>query len=82
MKKTNHNPENDILGALLGAAILGSIAEEAKKAEQTPDTEATPVAEPNENMERAKALREQYEAFIEVGFNEEQATAFIAALLH
>lgn len=65
--------ENDILGALLGAAIMGGLADQAKKPEPEP--------KPNEDMERAKMLRSQYEAFIEVGFTEEQATQFVAAIL-
>ena len=72
MKKIHANAD-DVLGAILGAAILGAAAEQA---------EATEQSKPDENLERAQALRKQYEAFIEVGFTEDQATAFIAALLN
>ena len=64
--------KNDVLDAILAAAILGGIAEEAKKDEPAKDKGA---------MERAKLLREQYDAFLDVGFTEEQATMFAASLL-
>lgn len=72
MQKNNKN--EDFLNAILGAAIMASAAEQAKK----PEGET----EKDENMDRAQHLREQYDAFLAVGFTEEQATAFIAALLH
>lgn len=76
MKKTNATAD-DVLSALLGAAILGAAAEQAKKPEN--DTETEKVA--TEELDRALELRKQYEAFIEAGFTEQQATAFIIAIL-
>lgn len=74
MKKQN----DDIINAILGAAILGGLAEQAKQSEPAP----APQNEVNEQLDRALELRKQYDAFLQVGFTEEQATAFIAALLH
>lgn len=65
---------DDFLNAILGAAIMASAAEQAKK----PEAET----EKNEYLERAQMLKDQYDAFLEVGFTEEQATAFTAALLN
>lgn len=71
MKKQN----DDIINAILGAAILGGMAEQAKQNEPAPENV------PSEEVTHALELRKQYEAFIEVGFTEEQATAFIIAIL-
>lgn len=71
MKKQN----NDIIDAILGAAILSGMAEQAKQNEPAPENV------PSEETTRALELRKQYEAFIEVGFTEQQATAFIIAIL-
>lgn len=65
---------DDILNAILGAAIMATAAERAEAEEDT--------AEPGEHLERAQMIKDQYDAFLKVGFTEEQATAFVAALLH
>ena len=65
------NKNDDILNAILGAAILNTAAEKAKRAENKVSEVATQAAE----------LREVYDAFLDVGFTEEQATTFIAAML-
>lgn len=71
MQKNNRNPENDILNAILGAAILGAAAEQAE-----------PKTELDEHMKLAQKVRNHYDAFLAVGFTEEQATAFATAMLN
>lgn len=68
--------ENDILGAILGAAIMNGLAEEAKA---KPETDTPPKTR---MQEKAEELRGLYNSFIEVGFTEEQATRFIVAILN
>lgn len=67
-KRKNKKQDDEIVNAILGAAVMSAMAEPKKK-------EVSP-------LERAEQLHTQYEAFIEVGFTEEQATQFIAAILH
>lgn len=70
MENRNRNPEVEkMINNILGAAIMGAMTE--KQSEDAPSKE----------VDNALMVRKQYEAFLEVGFNEEQATAFMAAML-
>lgn len=70
MSKPNNE---DVLSAILGAAILGGLADQVKEA---------PTEKKGEALKRAEDLRRVYDAFIEVGFTEDQATAFVCAILN
>lgn len=71
MKKNNND---DILGALLGAAILGGLCEQEK-----PEAEEAPqMTVEHRAARKARAL---YNAFIMEGFSDEQATTFVAAIM-
>lgn len=69
---TINTADNEALNKILDAIFEG--------AEFVEDDE--PCEELSAELKRALELKKQYDAFIEVGFDEIQATEFIAALLH
>lgn len=69
-RKTNKKDE-ELVNAILGAAVLAAAAEQAEPVE--PDMD--------KDLKRALELKAVYDRFVEVGFTEEQATAFITAIL-
>ena len=71
MKKQKNNIDNDILGAILGAAILGELTKENE----------TPELEVSAEVACAQKARKLYDAFVEEGFTDEQATTFVAAIM-
>lgn len=73
MQKNNND---DILSALLGAAILGGLCEQ-----EEPETEAEKVPQMTAEQKAARKARALYNAFIEEGFTGEQATTFVAAIM-
>lgn len=67
--------------SILAGAILAGLAEAAMKTESSEEEEtATPPK--TIHQEKAEELRALYNAFLEVGFDEDQATAFVCAILH
>ena len=79
MKNRFYN--EDALGAILALAMLGAEAGEQKKNESG-EKESAEGRKDKVLSDAVLAAKEVYDEFIAVGFNEEQATQFVAALLH
>lgn len=66
--------------SILAGAILAGLAEAAMKTESSEEETVDPPK--TRHQEKAEELRALYVSFLEVGFDEDQATAFVCAILH